>query len=154
MFSRDNITPLRIYLPRVPNSGIRLHGRGQGRLTIASSFPYPQPPNTPINVTLTGLKGVGTAGAEFEISLRIPGWLVTPNATLLLNGAPHAPPPRGSFLKIKRVWAEGDQISLHLPMGFRVTEYVGKNQISGRRRAAYEYGPVSRNGKRFVLCAI
>ena len=78
-----------------------------------------------------------------ELALRIPSWLATPTATVLLNGAPHATPRKGSFLKIKRLWHSGDSISLFLPMGFRATEYVGKNQIAGHRRVAYEYGPVS-----------
>ena len=117
---------------------------GLGVLHIASSFPYPQPPNTPINITVTGLTAAAVGlitGTEFEIALRVPGWLATATATVLLNGEPHATPPKGSFLKIKRIWENGDMISLDLPMGFRVTGYVGKNQISGRRRAAYEFGP-------------
>jgi DUF1680 family protein len=80
---------------------------------------------------------------EMELALRIPSWLATPVGTVLLNGAPHATPPKGSFFKIKRVWQNGETISLDLPMGFRVTEYAGKNQISGHRRVAFEYGPVS-----------
>lgn len=107
-------------------------------LQVDSSFPYPQPPNTPINITLkTG------QDMDMELALRIPSWLATPVGTVLLNRAPYATPPKGSFLKIKRVWQNGDTISLDLPMGFRATEYVGKNQISGRRRVAFEYGPVS-----------
>ena len=111
------------------------------RLTIDSAFPYPQPEGQPITITLHDRSGGGLEAAEFEIALRIPGWLATPTAHVTVTNEEARHPARGSYLKIRRVWQHGDTIGLTLPMGFRVTDYVGKNQIAGRKRAAFEYGP-------------
>ena len=46
-----------------------------------------------------------TEQVEMELAVRIPSWLATPTATVLLNDAPHATPPKGSFLKIKRIYS-------------------------------------------------
>ena len=52
-----------------------------------------------------------------------------------------APTGNVTYATLDRRWRDGDRLSLSLPMELRATYYVGKNQVAGTQRWAYEYGP-------------
>jgi hypothetical protein len=70
------------------------------------------------------------------IHVRIPRW-TTEAATVMVNGRPlEAVADPGSYLAIRRVWQDGDTISVSLPMELRSEPLPGDDSI-----AAVLYGP-------------
>lgn len=73
----------------------------------------------------------------FPLRLRIPRWCKTP--AVAINGDPwERPIPSGDFLVIERQWQSGDQVTLDLPMNWRLIR--GRKRQSGR--AAVMRGPL------------
>ena len=74
---------------------------------------------------------------KFPLQLRIPRWCK--NAAVTLNGQPWPTPiAAGQFLTIERRWTAGDQVTLDMPMTWRLV--LGRKRQSGR--AAVMRGPV------------
>ena len=78
--------------------------------------------------------------SEFSVFLRVPSW--SSRTTIQVNGQPAgAQPVSGEYFEIRRLWAPGDRVTLHLDMQPRLTtanplvrENVG--------RVAVERGPL------------
>ena len=71
------------------------------------------------------------------VHIRIPAW-TTDAAEVKVNGRPlEAMADPGSYLAIRRVWKDGDTISVALPMTLRTEALVGDDSI-----AAALYGPL------------
>ena len=67
--------------------------------------------------------------ARFPAYLRIPRWCR--NATVAVNGKRlTAPVDAGTFLRIERTWNAGDQVTLDVPMTFRLV--LGRKKQAGR----------------------
>jgi DUF1680 family protein len=67
--------------------------------------------------------------AQFPVHLRIPRWCR--NATAAVNGKRLAEPVNaGTFLRIERTWNPGDQVTLDMPMDFRLV--LGRKKQAGR----------------------
>jgi len=67
------------------------------------------------------LKVEPSAGKEFAIFLRIPGW--AERAKVKVNGQAVSQEARsGEYLKLRRAWSAGDVVELHLPMPARIVE--------------------------------
>jgi uncharacterized protein len=74
---------------------------------------------------------------KFPLQLRIPRWCKS--VAVAVNGQPwQAPIAVGQFLSIERQWAAGDQVTLDMPMTWRLV--LGRKRQSGR--AAAMRGPV------------
>lgn len=73
--------------------------------------------------------------------MRVPSWVTGP-VEYRVNGQIAATGQPGSYVAIKRTWADGDKLSFSLPAGFRLTKYVGEAAIEGHDRFAIEYGPI------------
>ena len=74
---------------------------------------------------------------KFPVNLRIPQWCA--KAVVAINGQPWQKPiESGAFLTIEREWAAGDQVTLDMPMPWRLV--LGRKRQSGR--AAVMRGPV------------
>ncbi|MCF7974168.1 MAG: glycoside hydrolase family 127 protein [Phycisphaerae bacterium] len=73
----------------------------------------------------------------FPLYLRVPGWCDAP--ALKINGQAHkvAAQP-GQYLRINRVWADNDTVTLDLPMQIRVRRWA-RNHDS----ASVNYGPLT-----------
>jgi hypothetical protein len=85
--------------------------------------------------TTLKIKSVGTAART--IHLRIPSW-TTEHAEVKLNGKPlDVISDPGSYLAIRKVWHDGDTISLSLPMTLRQEPLPGDDTIT-----AALYGPL------------
>jgi hypothetical protein len=74
---------------------------------------------------------------EFPLQLRIPRWCRNPSVAV--NGAKwESPIVRGEFLTIKRRWSRGDQVTLDMPMTWRLV--LGRKRQAGY--AAVMRGPM------------
>jgi DUF1680 family protein len=60
-------------------------------------------------------------GREFELDLRIPQWITAPATIELNNRRLDVSCFPGSYAAIRRVWKEGDRITLTLPMGLQLS---------------------------------
>jgi len=79
--------------------------------------------------------------ARFTLALRMPGWMAS-GATVFVNGKEAATGERGTYLKLDRLWKDGDEIAFTLPMTFRPVKYTGKEQIELFERYSFERGPM------------
>ncbi|EOD47905.1 putative secreted protein [Neofusicoccum parvum UCRNP2] len=94
-------------------------------LALATAFPAAD------SATLT-VEGA----ADFELRVRVPAW--TSGATIAVNGVDAGVPAEpGTYAVVSRAWADGDEVAVRLPMGFRT---VAANDDAGV--AALAYGPV------------
>ena len=81
---------------------------------------------------------VGTDGdVRFPFYLRIPSW--TENASVYVNGEKIcAAPAAGSYLRIERLWKDGDQVSVSFPMSLTMRRWqVNRGSVS------VNYGPLT-----------
>lgn len=100
-------------------------------LTIEQSTRFPIEPGTTLKVK-------SSRPAARTIHVRIPSW-TTAEAEVKINGrALEAVADPGSYLALRRVWRDGDTISVHLPMRLSTEPLAGDESI----RAAL-YGPLS-----------
>jgi hypothetical protein len=85
----------------------------------------------------TTLKIKSSRPAARTIHVRIPGW-TTQEAAVKVNGRPlEAVADPGSYLAIRRVWQDGDTISVSLPMQLRQEPLPGDDSVT-----AALYGPL------------
>jgi hypothetical protein len=99
-------------------------------LKIEQSTQFPREQGTTLKITSAQPK-------MRTIHMRIPGW-TTAEAELKVNGKPlEAVADPGSYLAIRRVWKDGDTISLSLPMELRTEMLAGDDSV-----AAPLYGPL------------
>ncbi len=76
--------------------------------------------------------------AQFTLNLRLPAWTAPP-VKLQVNGRPeNVPGLPGSFLPIRRLWNDGDTVSLTLPMTLRFEPVDAQTP----HLAALMYGPL------------
>lgn len=78
---------------------------------------------------------VECAPRPLSLWLRVPAWCPAP---LTVNGRTAHP---GSYLALEGVRA-GDEFHFELPFGFRSTLYRGAEEIPGKQRYAFEWGPL------------
>ena len=85
----------------------------------------------------TTLKIKSTRPALRTIHVRIPGWTTT-DAQVKINGRPlEAMADPGSYLALRRIWQDGDTITVSLPMELRQEPLPGDDSA-----AAALYGPL------------
>lgn len=81
-----------------------------------------------------------STGPEWTLRLRVPGWAKA--ATLSLNGNDTGiAAVAGTFIELKRPWASGDVVTLHLPMPVRFVE-ANQHVEEARNHVAVVRGPV------------
>ncbi len=113
------------------NSNVTTAKVGDGTEVILNqetNYPYEED----IRFSLTMEQNVA-----FPLYLRIPGWCE--NASLQLNGnSVNVYAKAGAYIKIDREWADGDQLSLNLPMNLSSRIWkVNQNSVS------VNYGPLT-----------
>lgn len=75
-----------------------------------------------------------------ELAIRVPGWAAEVSVTL--NGRPAPAEPDGDrYLRISRIWAEGDELDVEFGLRAR-TIYPGPDLDAVRSCVAYERGPL------------
>jgi DUF1680 family protein len=102
------------------------------KATLTSSFPM----KPEVKIEMGVAKPVVA-----KIHVRVPQWATQP-MEVTVNGADGVIGKPGSYLTLSRTWKAGDTIRFKLPMGFRLTKYVGLDKMEGCDRYALEYGPV------------
>ena len=99
---------------------VHLYGESTARLTVSgAALTLTQSGDYPWAETVTF--GIGLdRPARFALHLRLPDWATTTD--LKVNGAAVAATPAGDtgYLTIERDWADGDSVTLHLPMTARL----------------------------------
>jgi len=85
----------------------------------------------------TTLKIKTSRPAARTIHMRIPGWTSDEAVVKINNKTLEAVGDPGSYLAIRRVWQDGDTVSISLPMGLRQEALPGDDSV-----AAVLYGPL------------
>lgn len=83
---------------------------------------------------------IEAAAAPFTLKVRVPRWAAA-KVAILKNGQKAAEGEPSSYVALEGVQA-GDVITFTVPMGFRMTRYVGGEELPHRERWAMEYGPL------------
>jgi uncharacterized protein len=128
-----SVAPDGLYVNLYEGSRIRWKQGGR-ELALQMTTAFPFEPHVALRIQTA-------APLRSTLRLRIPSWAAAP-VPLQVNGSTVGFGRPGTYHPIERDWAHGDTISFTLPMDFRVTPYVGSDQIAGHRRFAIEYGPV------------
>jgi uncharacterized protein len=69
-------------------------------------------------VLAAGLRVLETPGGGTELAVRVPSWAAEASATL--NGRPApAEPGGGQYLRIRRSWKPGDELTVEFPLTAR-----------------------------------
>lgn len=75
---------------------------------------------------------------RFSLFLRHPGWLNAQTLTVRINGqAQRLASNPSSYLELNRIWKDGDQVDVELPMDLHLEPLRGSSEYS-----AFLYGPV------------
>lgn len=104
---------------------------GRVRLRVTTAYPWQEDIEVEVLETPSG---------PWELALRFPAWCESPTASvngteLAGMGAP------GSYGRVKRCWAAGDRVVLHLPMPIRLT-HPHPRVDALRGCVAFERGPL------------
>jgi uncharacterized protein len=125
------------YLYSVSEAGIWINHFAQSRANIelktgtrvkmhlSTKYPYEGRVNINIDdINPTELSDQTSASHDqFSIFIRIPGWLDTKNASVIINGQPFIHyAGSGTYLELQRQWKAGDSIDLNLLMEVRFLE--------------------------------
>ncbi len=86
-----------------------------------------------------GIKVEPLGCAAFALALRVPGW--AKGAVVRLNGAPVDAKVERGYLKIHRLWSQGDKVTLSLPMEV-ARLYAHPNVRHDVGRVALKRGPL------------
>lgn len=103
--------------------------------------------NMPYNKEVTVCVRTDKAAA-FTMALRMPSWM-SEESRVVVNGTEEYKGIPGTYLKLDRIWEDGDEITFSLPMEFRYKLYEGADQLTALNhikagdfeRYSYEYGP-------------
>ncbi len=80
---------------------------GGGQVTISEETTYPFEEQIRLRISLA-------KSAKFPLALRIPAWCK--DATVSVNGQLQPGASAGTFFRVQRTWADGDNITINLPM--------------------------------------
>lgn len=83
------------------------------------------------------LKISATKALDFNLCLRIPGWTTSGYSLLVNNKEPDCRVRTGNYIEIDRVWRNGDQVELVLPMKLKIETLPATHEYS-----SLMYGPV------------
>lgn len=105
-----------------PDGGLAVvaYGPCQARAQLAGDIPATLTVETeyPFDGTILLQLSLPQA-ARLPLVLRIPAW--AEEARLAVNGEEQALPTAGAFYRIERLWRDGDQVTLKLPLRIRVS---------------------------------
>ena len=122
-----------LYVNLFEPSSVRWQAGGHAiELTVTTKFPLDR------RVQAT----IGTAASSrANLRFRVPSWSVLP-MKISVNGKFAGEGRPGSYFPLDRTWSNGDTIEFTLPAGVQVKPYRGADQIAGKIRYSFEYGPI------------
>ena len=86
------------------------------------------------------------APQQMTLSVRYPNWVAAGTLKISVNGKMQTVTAKpGEYVDIKRIWKNGDRVSIRLPMQVHVE--MLPNAGANSRHAAYFYGPILLAGK-------
>lgn len=128
-----SIAPDGLYVNLYAPSTIRWNHRGSPvELTMQTKFPY----STKVECKVKTEKP-----AQASLRVRVPSWAAK-EMTIEVNGKAAGSGKPGSYVTLDRQWASGDSIVFTLPANVRAKKYTGADQIAGKSRYSFEYGPI------------
>lgn len=128
-----SIAPDGIYVNLYEPSTIRWQQNGQSwALAVKTRFPF----ETDVHATVRT-----AARTQANIRIRIPSW-ANREMKVSINGKAVATGQPGTYLPLDRTWSDGDTIAFSLPAAVRIKRYEGADQIAGKTRYFFEYGPI------------
>ncbi|HEV2326512.1 MAG TPA: beta-L-arabinofuranosidase domain-containing protein [Terracidiphilus sp.] len=122
-----------LYLNLYEPSSVRFSAGGRPmELAVATRFPF----DPHVRATIKA-----SAPTQASLRIRIPSWSVNAieisvNRKVVGTGHP------GTYFPLNRDWSNGDTIEFTLPAAARATRYLGADQIPGKSRYSFEYGPI------------
>jgi DUF1680 family protein len=133
-----SIAPDGLYVHLYEPSTIRWEHRGSPmELTMKTEFPY----DLRVDCTVKLAKPTRAI-----LHIRVPSWAAA-DVAVSVNGKAAGSGKPGTYVALDRTWAEGDSIGFTLPAAVRARRYNGADQIAGKSRYSFEYGP-------FLLAAL
>jgi hypothetical protein len=128
-----SIAPDGLYVHLYEPSTIRWKQGGQPmELTVKTRFPF----ETEVHGTVKT-----AAPTQANLRIRVPSWAAE-EMKISVNGKPMGAGKPGTYLPLKRLWANGDTIEFTLPAAIQVKRYDGADQITGKTRYSVTYGPI------------
>lgn len=128
-----SIAPDGIYVHLYEPSTIRWQQGAQPmELTVKTRFPFETAVQCTVRVPVK---------TQARIRIRVPSWAVM-EMNLSVNGKAAGTGEPGTYLVLDRQWLDRDTIEFTLPAAVQVKRYRGKDQIAGKTRYSFEYGPV------------
>lgn len=122
-----------LYLNLYEPSSVRFSVGGRPmELTVTTEFPF----DPHVHATMKT-----SAPTPANLRLRIPSWSQNP-MEISVNGKIAGTGQPGTYFPLDRVWSNGDTIEFTLPAAVRATRYRGADQIPGKSRYSFEYGPI------------
>jgi DUF1680 family protein len=122
-----------IYLNLFAASCVRWEVGGRSmQLAVNTRFPFD--PHVSVTVASEGTQ-------QANLRIRVPSWAVT-SMTISVNGKKAGEGQPGTYFPLDCDWSNGDTITFTLPAAVRATRYRGADQIAGKSRYSFEYGPI------------
>jgi uncharacterized protein len=128
-----SIAPDGLYIHLYEPSTIRWNQNGVAmELEMKTWFPN----DAQVECVLTTPKETHAA-----LRVRVPSWSAG-EMDVLVNGRPGGSGKPGSYVALNRKWSNGDTIQFTLKPEVRARRYAGADQIAGKTRYSFEYGPI------------
>jgi len=129
--------PTFVYYRSDGGVAVNLYGPSEAKLALAGGVTVALAQETDYpNSGRVVVRVDPSKAATFPLRLRIPAWCKA--AKVSVNGQAAEQPAGGSFLAIHREWKAGDQVTLEMPMDWRLV--LGRKRQAGR--AAVMRGPL------------
>jgi uncharacterized protein len=122
-----------LYIHLFAAASIRWQHQGNPiELTMKTGFPLDTRVEFEVNTP---------AEVQAALHIRVPAW-ATRDVTFTVNGKAGGSGKPGSYAILDRRWSNGDTIALTLPAAVQARRYTGADQIPGKSRYSFEYGPI------------
>lgn len=122
-----------LYLNLFEPSNVRWETDGHVmELTVRTRFPYDPHVQATINTARP---------ARANLRIRIPSWSVSA-MEISVNGKVAGVGQPGTYFALNRDWSDGDTVDFTLAAAVQVKRYRGADQIEGKNRYSFEYGPI------------
>lgn len=128
-----SIAPDGLYVNLFEPSTVEWKHRGsQVALTMKTEFPY----KTKVECSIKA-----PANTQAVLHIRVPSWAAA-DMPIHVNGKVSGSGQPGTYVALDRQWSDGDTVSFALPAAVRARKYTGADQIAGKSRYSFEYGPI------------